>query len=249
MKEKIICSYKPIFAEKERIMVVFSHPDDAEIYAGGTIARLTAEGKRVRVVKMTSGEKGSRQEKYTEEELKSTRQSEDKKSMEILGILPEDNIYLGLGDGRVDNSIETIEKIVRQIREFKPDLIMTHNPEDVVIRFDAGVNWVNHRDHRNTGKSAVDAAYPYSRDINFFPEHFKEPGLASHSVSEFMFVDYYDHPDVVNIDVTDTIDKKTAAIAAHSSQYSEEDASDSTHFFTDAPDKRNYEKFRWVIAD
>jgi len=53
-------SYDDIFKDKERILVVFAHPDDAEIYCGGTIARLTKDNKEVRVVKVTSGNKGSR---------------------------------------------------------------------------------------------------------------------------------------------------------------------------------------------
>lgn len=58
-------SYPEIFATKTKVMFVMAHPDDAEIYAGGTIARLVADGKTVRIVKMTSGNKGSRQEKTT----------------------------------------------------------------------------------------------------------------------------------------------------------------------------------------
>ncbi|MBI1811771.1 MAG: PIG-L family deacetylase [Nitrospirae bacterium] len=56
-------SYQRIFSKKNRILAVFAHPDDAELYAGGTIARLTQDGKIVRVVKVTSGNRGSRQEK------------------------------------------------------------------------------------------------------------------------------------------------------------------------------------------
>lgn len=243
-------SFQDIFEGKNRILIVFAHPDDAEIYCGGTIARLAAEKKVVRVVKVSSGNKGSRQETISETDLKTTREKEDESSMRTLGVKKEDNIYLTLGDGEISNDLVTIGLLAKQIREFKPDIVITHNPEDVIIRFDKGVNWVNHRDHRNTGKSVVDAAYPYSRDILFFPEHFKDSQLSSHIVSEFLFVDYYGHQDEVFIDVTDHVETRVKAIACHNSQYSIEDAEDSTEFFTVQKDSdRRWERFRYVVAD
>lgn len=242
-------SFQKIFGNKKRIMVVMAHPDDAEIYCGGTLARLVREGKRVRVVKMTLGSRGSKQEKISEKDLERVRLSEDKKAMKVLGIKPEDNIYLGLRDGSVDNDIKIIEKLVKQIRIFKPDIIITHNPEDIIIRFGDGINWVNHRDHRNTGKDAIDAAYPYSRDLLFFPEHFKEKGVSFHATTEFLLVDYYNHPDLVYIDVSDYVEFRTKALASHSSQYTLDHAKNSTDFFTKHPSGRRFDRFRYVIAD
>ncbi len=242
-------SFEEIFGSKERVMVIFAHPDDAELYCGGTIARLTGSGKRVMSIKMTSGDRGSRQEKITQEELKRIRETEDKKSMEVLGIKKEDNIYLGITDGAVENNEETIGKLVKLIRNFKPNLIITHNPEDVIIRFDKNTNWINHRDHRNTGITAIDAVYPYSRDLLFFPEHFKEGGVTSHKVSEFLLVDYYSHPDVVYLDVTNYIPTRVKAHASHKSQYTLEQAQSSANFLTKDENGKNYERFRYVIAD
>lgn len=243
-------SFDNIFKNKNRILAVFSHPDDAEIYAGGTIARLINAGKEVGVVKMTLGNKGSRQEKVTEKELADIRLMEDKAAMKILGIKDKNNIYLDFSDGAVETSINSIEKLVRVLRKFKPDIVITHNPEDVIIRWDKDVNWINHRDHRNTGKLVVDASYPYSRDILFFPHHLSDEGLESHIVSEFLLVDYYDHPDTIAIDITDYSDIRTDAIAAHASQYAEGKAQASTDFFTKLNDSdRRYERFRYVIAD
>jgi LmbE family N-acetylglucosaminyl deacetylase len=122
-------------------MAVMAHPDDAEIYAGGTIARLVAEGKEVCIVKLTRGNKGSRQENITEQGLAALRTEEDKKGMAALGIKPENSIFLDLRDGEVENSLTTIEKIVKQIRLFKPELIITHNPEDSIITFDEENSW------------------------------------------------------------------------------------------------------------
>lgn len=244
-------TFERIFGKKSRILVIMPHPDDCDLYCGATVARLTHSGKRVRVVKMTFGDKGSRQEKITQEELKKLREKEDRAAMKILGIKDEDNIYFGLGDGEIEHDLPTIGKVAYQIRAFKPDLIMTTNPEDMIIRFDKDVNWVNHRDHRHTGRIAVDAAYPYARDLLFFPDQLKEKGIESHSCTEFLFTDVYDHPDLVYIDVTDYIDYRTKALAAHSSQYSLKHAQESTDFFTKLPSygSRRFDRFKYVFAD
>lgn len=244
-------SYSQIFGNKSRILVVMPHPDDTELYCGATVARLVADGKRVRVIKMSSGDRGSRQEKISRTELRKLREKEDRGGMKVLGIKNEDNVYLGIGDGEIEDNRETIGKIAREIRFFQPELIITTNPEDMIIRFDKNINWVNHRDHRNTARVTIDAAYPYSRDLLFFPEQFKEAGVKSHSCREFLLCDYYNHPDLVYIDVTDYVILRSKALAQHSSQYSLKKAEESSDFFTKLPayGKRRYDRFRYVIAD
>ncbi len=244
-------SYKKIFENKSRILIVMPHPDDTELYCGATVARLIKDGKRVRVVKMTYGDKGSRQEEVTRKDLRIIREKEDREAMKILGVKDEDNIYLGLGDGEIEHNLATIGKVAYQIRLFKPQLIITTNPEDLIIRFDKDVNWVNHRDHRHTGGIAVDAAYPYARDLLFFPEHFKNKEATSWACTEFLFTDVYEHPDLVHIDVTDFIDYRTKALATHSSQYCLKDAQESTDFFTKLPGygSRRFDRYRYVVAD
>lgn len=242
-------SFETIFKEKNKILVVMAHPDDTELYAGGTVARLIRSGKEVRVIKMTLGNKGSRQQKISEKELGEIRLKEDRAAMETFGIKSENNIYLNFPDGGVEHDLESVGRVAYQIRLFKPELIITHNPEHKIIRFAKDVNWVNHRDHINTGNIAIDGAYPYSRDLLFFPEHFKDKNAASHTCSEFLLVDYYEHPDLVQIDVTDYLDIRIKAHASHSSQYSLQEAKDSADFFTKKTTPRRYECFRYVIAD
>ncbi len=244
-------SFNKIFSNKSRILVIMPHPDDTELYCGATVARLIQSGKRVRVVKMTYGDKGSRQEKISQSQLRKLREKEDRDAMRVLGVKDEDNIYLGLGDGEIEHDLETIGKVAYQIRLFKPELIITTNPQDYIIRFDKDINWVNHRDHRHTGRIALDAAYPYARDLLFFPEHLKDKNASSWSCTQFLFTDVYDHPDLVYIDVTDFIDYRTRALAAHSSQYSLKHAQESTDFFTKLPQygKKRYDRFRYVMAD
>lgn len=252
MTQTISDSYTRVFSDKQRILAIFSHPDDLELYCGGTLARLIADGKTVRSIKMTSGDMGSRQEDITQEDLRIIREKEVSASMTHLGITPENNVYLRIGDGKVENNLQLIGDIAKQIRLFQPDLIITHNPENSIIRFDKDNSWFNHRDHRNTGQSVIDASYPYARDILFYPEHFQDPNAKSWSCAEFLFVEYYGHEDSVFIDVTDTVSNRVAAHAMHQSQYSTEAAQESADFFTkswDPEGKENFETFRYVITD
>jgi len=147
--------------------------------------------------------------------------------------------------------LPTIEKIAYQIRLFKPQIIITTNPQDLIINFSPGVNWVNHRDHRSCAKATIDAAYPYARDLLFFPDQLKKKGLSSHACTEFLLTDYYHHPDLVYIDVTGYADYRTRALASHKSQYSLSHARESTDFFTQNPTYagRRFDRFRYVVAD
>lgn len=241
-------SYAKIFDSKTNIMFVFAHPDDAEIYCGGLIARLVQDGKKVKLVKMTTGNKGSRGQKITEKELSQVRESEDQEALKTLGLTLEDSINLNLGDGEIESNLQTIGLLVKEIRTFKPDLIVTHNPEKTLIRDLEGSYYVNHRDHCHTAEATVDAAYPYSRDLLFYPEHISE-GLSGHSCSEFLFVDSWGHEDTVYIDITDQAEIRTKAIACHKSQYSKENAQGSTDFFAPELDGKRYEQFLYVVAD
>ncbi len=247
----ILDSYQKIFGNKKRILVVMPHPDDCDLYCGATVARLTHDGKRVRVVKMTYGDRGSKSEKISRRQLREIREKEDRQAMRVLGVRDEDNVYLGIGDGEIEHDLPTIGKVAYQIREFKPEIIITTNPQDYIIRFDKDINWVNHRDHRHTGRVALDAAYPYSRDTLFFPEQLEKNGLTPHVCTEFLFTDYYDYSDLVYIEVTDFVDYRIKALASHSSQYSFEAALSSTDFFTKLPQygEKRYDRFKYVIAD
>ena len=98
--------------------------------------------------------------------------------------------------------------MVFHIRQFKPDLLITHNPSDeLIFRANAGIVGVNHRDHRNTGLITLDADYPYSRDNNFFPEQLKN-GLTRHEVHKILFSDSSLKPYAKHIKLDSFVDRK-----------------------------------------
>lgn len=245
----MIDSFERIFKSKKRVMAVFAHPDDTEIFAGGTLARLSNEGKEIASIKVTKGGKGSQDKQINRDELIAIREKENTKAMNILGIKLEHSVFLDFEDGQVENSLKLIEELVKQIRFFKPDIVITHNPEEKIIRFDESNTWINHRDHLNTGLSVLDAAYPYSRDTLFFPDQLIKEGLKSHAVSEFLLADYFNHPDCIDIEMTAEFGIKQLAIQAHSSQFTTQRANDLADFLSLKQNDKKFERFRYVIAD
>lgn len=243
-------SYERVFKDKATVLVIMPHPDDTELYCGGTVSRLISNGVGVVAVKVTNGGKGNQQTKVAEKELSAQRREEDRQAASFLGIRMEDNYYLNVPDGEVEDSLEVIEKLAAIFRRYRPDLLITCNPEDIIIRFSEGVNWINHRDHRHTALAAIDAAYPYSRDRAFFPHQLENLQVGYKPTTEFILADYYNHPDLVYIDITDQFERKVTAWSCHRSAYTEESARKSAEFLNyDPQSKKYFETFRHVIAD
>jgi LmbE family N-acetylglucosaminyl deacetylase len=224
----VIDSFPEIFSGKSRLLVVLAHPDDAEINAGGTIARCLETRIKVRLVVTTDGGKGTKDKILKPLEFADFARKRKKEQMEggrELGIELEENFNLDIPDGELEETVENIGQVVYHIRQFKPDLIITHNPEQTLIRTSAGSGWVNHRDHLITGKLVCFAAYPYARDTGFFPEQLQQ-GLQPHAVKEMLFVDNFGHPDEIGIDVEKYLEPKRKALAKHITAFSPEDVED-----------------------
>ena len=240
-------SFKKVFSDKNKILVVMAHPDDNEIICGGIVARLIKEGKKVRVVAITNGGKGMRDRTdVNEEQFAKIRVEEQMKAGLELGLLREDMFNLGIPDGEVEDSLDNIEKIVYHIREFKPDIIITHNPEEKINTFSKDVRWVNHRDHRHTAVMVLDAAYPFSRDTAFFPHQLKQ-GLTPHHVAQFLFSDYYTHPEALGFEVSEYLDVRRKALEQHANGLSKEEVDGMMQEI--GRDGGNFEILRYVNAD
>lgn len=235
-------AYHAIFDKKQTILVVMAHPDDLDAMCGGTVARLCADGKKVISVKVTTGNRGSRDSTINPEELAKTRAAEDTAAMKALGV--QQSVSLGFDDGTITNSEKVIKAIAYQIRKYQPELIITTNPENVLIHKAPGVNWVNHRDHRNVAMSAVDAAYPFSRDRCFFTEQFDDPTIQPSKCNEMLFVDSWSGIDEVTIEIASFTDQKLQAISCHKSQFNIESAKHAFNFFTT---NGTHETFRHIV--
>ena len=126
-----------------RVMVIGAHPDDPDVNAGATAARLVKNGARVTFVAVTSGNLGH--QTMSPAALAARRAGEAAASARTLGI--EDYIILGLNDCEVEANLDLRRKITNTIREFAPHIVVTHRPCDY------------HCDHRATGQVVLDAGY------------------------------------------------------------------------------------------
>jgi len=123
-----------------QVMVITPHPDDAEFGVAGTVARWTREGKDIIYVVCTNGDKGTNDPNIKPEELARIRAQEQLAAAKLLGV--KEVIFLRHPDQTLEDTPEFRKEIVRLIRMYKPETVVTSDPYRRYI-------W--HRDHRITG--------------------------------------------------------------------------------------------------
>ena len=190
-----------------RALFIAAHPDDADFLAGGTIAKLVREGRETAYVVVTNGNKGSSDPNLSPEQLVALREAEQREAARVLGVA---NVtFLGYEDGEIEDTRDLRCDVTREIRRWRPDLILTLNPHRTYNNFPG---W--HRDHRITARVVLDCVYPLARDRMAFPELL--PQYEPHTVRE-VYTIQWDQPNLI-IDITATMDVKLAAIRCHESQ-------------------------------
>lgn len=145
----------PQLESYQRYLFVGPHPDDIEIGAGATAAKLAAQGKDVCFVICTDGRfgDGNAPEGIRGDDLVALRHREALASATMLGIT---NVhFLDLKDGGFYSKKELVERLARVVGEFQPDVILAPDP---------CVTSECHADHLKVGKAARQVAYfaPYS---------------------------------------------------------------------------------------
>jgi len=178
------------------VAAFFAHPDDAELVAGGTLARESARGRRVALVDLTRGESGSR---GTPE----TRAAEAAEAARALGVAHRES--LGLPDGRLDDNAEQRDAVVAALRRLRPRLVILPHWEQ------------RHPDHTAAGRIVYAASF-LAGLRNYRPDlgaAFR-PRKLLYALSTMETGDVA--PTLV-VDVTATWDRKLAAIAAFQSQF------------------------------
>jgi len=186
------------------ILVISPHPDDAEYGVAGTVARWTAEGKEVVYIVCTSGDKGTGDFTVSPQDLAKIREEEQLAAAKLLGV--REVIFLRYPDQCLEDTAEFRKEIVRLLRCYKPDTVVTADPYRRYI-------W--HRDHRITGQVVLDAVFPYARDPHAYPDLMEE-NLYPHKVKEVLF---WAAEDVnCRFDITKTFPLKLAALRCHKSQ-------------------------------
>jgi LmbE family N-acetylglucosaminyl deacetylase len=193
----------------ERVLVVTAHPDDSEFGAGGTVAKLVKDGCDVTYLVVTNGNKGSSDRAMTPERLALVRADEQRQAARTLGVARV--AFLDYPDCEVEDTHEMRRDVSREIRRWRPDLLICQNPTRT---YNLGAS---HRDHRVVGGVALDCVYPLARDHMAFPELL--PEFEPHKVRQ-VYVMQWQTPQLV-IDISDVIDLKLRALACHASQYTD----------------------------
>ncbi|MEE2775998.1 MAG: PIG-L deacetylase family protein [Acidobacteriota bacterium] len=191
------------------ILAITPHPDDETFTSGGTLAML-AEHNDIHVVIYTSDNAGSRDPEMTHERLASIRKSEEEEACRALGIPIENITWLGHDDGMLEyvDPRALTRQVAREIRRRRPDVIFSVDPG-------APYEQYHKSDHRAGAFITVDAIRA-ARWRLYFPE-LEEAGFEAYNVPLVFF--YYSAQPNYTVDITDTIDKKVRAAAAHSSQF------------------------------
>ena len=190
--------------QRAHVLVVTPHPDDAEFGVAGTVAKWTREGKQVVYVVCTNGNKGTSDPDVKPDELAKIRQNEQRAAAEILGV--REVVFLENQDQGLEDTPEFRKQIVRMIRRYRPETVVTADPYRRYI-------W--HRDHRIADQVTIDAVFPYARDHLAHPDLLEE-GLQPHKVREMLF--WASENINFRSDVTATFDLKLAALQCHKSQ-------------------------------
>jgi LmbE family N-acetylglucosaminyl deacetylase len=191
-------------------MIILAHPDDPEFFCGGTVGRWAQEGAEVVYLLATRGERGADDPETDTEQLALIRQEEQRAAASVLGV--HEVVFLDHPDGSVVPSLELRRDIAREIRRWQPEVVVTCDP----VR--SGRRYINHPDHRAVGSAALDAVFPDARNPLQFPELMAD-GLKPHIVQE-VYIAGTAEPDT-EVDITETIDLKIAALRHHRTQISD----------------------------
>lgn len=202
----LICTFTLVQAQTDvlRIVVIGAHPDDADIKAGGTAILWAKMGHEVKFVSVTNGDAGHQTEGGGA--LAMRRMEEARESAKRMGITAY--VILDNHDAELVPSLDIRKQVIREIRKWDADLVITHRTNDY------------HPDHRYTGVLVQDAAFLVAVP-NVCPD---TPPLEKNPV--FMYLQdnflkpYPFQPDIV-VSIDEVFEQKIHALEAHESQFYE----------------------------
>jgi LmbE family N-acetylglucosaminyl deacetylase len=183
-----------------QLLIVGAHPDDADINAGGLATTYRDRGHAVKMISVTDGSSGHH-ERWGPE-LAERRRAEAQASAAVIGATYEVWDY---PDGRLEPTLDLRDRLIREIRTLKPDLVLTHRPNDY------------HPDHRAVGRAMQDTAYMVTVPavVPDVPPLRRDPVVA-HLWDRFTKPTPI-HPDAV-LDITDKLDTIVRMMSRHESQ-------------------------------
>ncbi len=194
----------------QKILVILAHPDDPEFFCGATLARWAQAGHEITYFLLTCGDKGRNDSNrhIPGDELCDLRHTEERAAAAVLGVKAIH--FLDKDDGYLVPDLNLRREVVRAIRQFQPDVLMTCDPQTLFTPFG-----LNHPDHRAAGQVTLDAVFPAAGNELFFPDLLKE-GWQPHTPKE-VWCSLTSQPNVI-LDVTDQWETKIRALKEHQSQ-------------------------------
>ncbi|MEI5984686.1 MULTISPECIES: bacillithiol biosynthesis deacetylase BshB1 [Sphingobacterium] len=204
------------------LLVMTVHPDDAELGAGGVIAKYVAEGRKVGIIDLTQGELGTR---GTAE----TREAEAAEAARILGVAVREN--LKLRDGFFQNNEECQLTIIKAIRKYQPEIVITNALDD------------RHPDHGRASKLVNDALFLAGLRRVETQLDGKEQEAFRPRLQLQLIQDKYIQPDIL-IDITEYWDVKEKSILAYGTQFNVSDSDDEPETYISNPDFMNSTRAR-----
>jgi len=181
-----------------RLLILGAHPDDAEFHAGGLAAIYRDLGHVVKMISLTDG--GAGHHRRSREELVPLRRQEAQRSGDVIGA---EYVTWDNPDGRLQPTLEVREQVIREIRTFGPDIVLTHRPCDY------------HPDHRAVGQAVQDASYMVTVPL-VCPD---VPALRSDPLVMYM-PDRFTRPNPLRGDVV-IVETIVRMMACHRSQFFE----------------------------
>ena len=194
------------------VMTIQAHPDDQEFSVGGTLAKWAKAGCEIISVVITSGDSGSNDPSKDESYkpvLAELREREQLAANVILGT--RDTIFLRYPDGELEPTIQLRKDLTRLIRKYKPDTVLTGNPEGWFY----GNEYLNHPDHRAAAQAGCTAVFPSAGSRLMFTD-LLAAGYEPHEVKR-LYIQGTEKSDTW-VDITETMDLKIKALQQHASQ-------------------------------
>jgi LmbE family N-acetylglucosaminyl deacetylase len=203
----------------ESAMAIVAHPDDIEFGCAGTLITWAKKGARISYVLVTSGDVGIADPNISKSEAIEIRENEAKNAAKIAGAT--EIIFMREPDGMVVETLALRKKIVREIRRFKPEVIISGDPSILFPR----ETYINHPDHRAVAAATLAAAFPAAGQPNLFEEIEEEEGITAHKPRK-VYISTWGENANTWVNITGAIETKIDSLKAHVSQIQSWDPSE-----------------------
>jgi len=199
-----------------RVVAFAAHPDDVDFGASATLAALTDRGVEATLCLLTAGDAGGFDPGRSAQETARLREQEQQEAAAVVGF--QQVIQLHERDGFVRPTDELIGKIVKVMRQQRPDAVFSMHPERAWDRLQK-----SHPDHLAGGEAVVRACYPAVENPFAYPE-LAAAGLEAFKIRHLLMMGAPRHLAQTKVDVAGYRDRKIAALNHHFSQHRDAEA-------------------------